>query len=328
MITNTLEEIRNQVHKLLQDCVDQKLLYGGTVDAIALAQQAFNLATLNDIPSPWPEFAAYRLAHLKMRARTVDLSTLREIDGLFERASGSEKIGPIPLIYRLAVIHRLVQLLSEKREIEHAMAKSEQVFAEAVRLFRHWTMAHKGANNQSIEQQSTAFNMLEFASYILGKSYQSLEGISRIKPMDPFRKGNWFVLGRGIARIDMTEAMARWEFEQRVERSSETILIEMANPGTAKIRHSKKGEWKEWNFEYAKYVLLLIAEPSISRDELERRVVGTDRESPSSTFRQHKHRIKEKFAQLTGNQKINVFNEDQLAEDLSILGLVHAKSLQ
>jgi len=82
---------------------------------------------LLNVPSPWPEFAAYRLAHLKMRSGANEVEALREIDLLFERASHSEKTGPIPLIYRLAVLHRLVQSLIDKNDITQAAAKSDEV---------------------------------------------------------------------------------------------------------------------------------------------------------------------------------------------------------
>ena len=131
-----IEVHRIKVAELLNKCVDQKLLYGGTSDAIVHAKEAYDIATANNVPSPWPEFAAYRLAHLKMRSGANEVEALREIDLLFERASRYEKTGPIPLIYRLAVLHRLVQSLTDKNDIAQTVAKSDEVHGKALGLAR------------------------------------------------------------------------------------------------------------------------------------------------------------------------------------------------
>lgn len=185
-----IEVHRRKVAELLDACVDQKLLYGGTSNAIVLAKEAYDIATANNVPSPWPEFAAYRLAHLKMRSGANEVEALREIDLLFERASRSEKTGPIPLIYRLAVLHRFVQSLTDKNDISQAVAKPDEVHGKALGLLRRMQYDSEVKNSDRIERQSAAFNMLEFATYMSGRAYQPLKGRSFLSPMDPFRKGN------------------------------------------------------------------------------------------------------------------------------------------
>lgn len=325
----SIEEYRREVARLLDDCVDQKLLQGGTKNAIAYAQEAYEIATGNNVPSPWPEFAAYRLAHLKLRSSPIEVNTLREIDSLFAQASHSEKTGPIPLIYRLAVLHRLVLALNDKKEISQLEMQFEEVYSEALRLMRRMKHGPDSPKADRIERQSAAFNMLEFAAYIFGKSYEYLEGCSSLSFMDPFSEGKWFVVGKNIDRINMTEEMARWEFEQRAADCSEMILIEFNNPGSAKLCFSKKGQkgdWKEWNSEYAKLVLLLLQDPGISRVDLERKVVGTGGENPNTRFRKAKSRVKQDIALLTGYPSYDVFDGDPLRSDVPILGLVHAPS--
>jgi hypothetical protein len=319
----SIEECRREVARLLDACVDQKLLQGGTKDAIAYAQQAYEIATVNNVPSPWLEFAAYRLAHLRMRSSSIDCDALREIDSLFALASRSDKAGPLPLIYRLAVLQRLRGCHSGGDELNHIDSKSDEVFAQALRILRFEQFAANAVPEGNIQRQSEAFNMLEFASYFLGKAYSKLEGISALSSIDPFREGNWFVVGKGVARVKMTEKIARWELEQRADKNPELVLIELTK-NDARICLARDRDWIPLNQNQAKLILTLLQSPDISKDELERKVVGRDGESPSDRFRQVKTRVKRELIRLTGNASINVFDGNRLSSEVPILGLVHA----
>ena len=318
----SIEEYRSEVARLLDACVDQKLLQGGTKDAIAYAQQAYAIATVNNVPSPWPEFAAYRLAHLRMRASSIDCDGLREIDSLFALASRSDRAGPLPLIYRLAVLHRLILALIDKKEISQVEAQFEEVYRKALGLLRRTQYSPEFLKSDRIERQSAAFNMLEFAAYMSGRSYESLEGVSVLSPMDSFHKGSWFVVGKNIDQICMTEIMARWEFEHRADMNPELVLIELGNDEEASICLSGDRKWSPLSSDQAKLILTLLRSPDISKVDLERRVVGTDGEDPSSRFRQAKSRLKKKLRELTGNSSFEVFDGDHLRSDVPILGLM------
>lgn len=324
----SLEDRRRKVSELLQRCVDEKLLYGGTSNAIALAQEAYEIATVDNVPSPWPEFAAYRLAHLKMRSNPISVDTLRGIDSLFAQASRFEKAGPIPLIYRLAVLHRLVEALIDKKEISQVKTQSEEVFRKALGLLRCMPYVPESPQGDRIERQSVAFNMLEFATYMTGRAYKSLEGVSLLSPLDPFREGDWFVVGRDIDRIGMTEVMARWEFEQRAGKNPELVLIQLIKDKKAKICLSGDLQWSPFNLVQAKLVLTLLRSPNISRVDLEQKVVGTVGAEAQDRFRQAKSRLQKKFRELTGNAAFEVFDGEHLRNDVPILGLVHGPSLR
>jgi hypothetical protein len=107
------EARRTEVDRLLRDCTDSKLLRGGTPIATEYAERAYKFASAEpELPAPWPQLAAYRLAHLILRgAPTGD--DLDRADQLLARAAGGVKhggsnpLGPLPLVYRLAVLHRL-----------------------------------------------------------------------------------------------------------------------------------------------------------------------------------------------------------------------------
>jgi hypothetical protein len=319
----SIEEYRREVDRLLHACVDQKLLRGGTKDAIAYAQQAYKIAKVNNVPSPWPEIAAYRLAHLKMRSSAIDCDALREIDSLFAEASRSDRVGPIPLIYRLAVLHRLILALIDKKEISQVEVQFEEVYRKALGLLRSTQYGSESLKGDRIERQSAAFNMLEFAAYMSGRSYDdSLEGVSVLSPMDSFRKGSWSVVGKNIDQICMTEKMARWEFDERAAKNPELVLIELVNDEEAHIRLSGDQEWNPVNSDQAKLILTLLQSPDISRIDLERKVVGTDGENPSGRFRQVKKRLRTKLQEITGNSSFEVFEGDHLRNDVPILGLM------
>ena len=256
------------------------------------------------------------------------LGQLREIDRLFEEASRSDRLGPIPLVYRLAVLHRLRQILKDRCEIDQTTAISDEVYERAVRLFQRMQFEIEVDRSERIERQTALFNMLEFVTYLSGRPYQPIEGMSSLLPMDPFREGDWFVLGQDIKRVRMTESMARWEFDCRAEECPETVLIELTGNSAARICLSKDRNWRVWSSEYAKLILLLLQNPEIPRVELERRVVGTDGGDPSSRFRQAKSRVKKELAKLTGKESLEVFAGDRLTNEVPILGLVLGPSLR
>ena len=100
-----------EVDELLRKCTDAKLLLGGTGAAIEHAERAYELANTDPaLPAPWPQLAAYRLAHLILRQNPTE-ELLYEANELFEKASGGTSdnapLGPMPRLYWLAVLHRL-----------------------------------------------------------------------------------------------------------------------------------------------------------------------------------------------------------------------------
>lgn len=316
---------RREVDNLLKLCIGEKLKYGGTSEAIDFAQKAYKIAKDNKVPSPLPEYAAYRLAHLKMRSGSNEIEDLEEIDQLFEYSSRSEKVGPIPLIYRLAVLHRLVKALTDltdNEKITRAVSQSNEVYQKAFSLFKHMRFDAEGSTTDRIERQSAVFNMLEFATYMSGRPYQPLEGVASISPTDPFRAGNWRVVGRGVARVNMTEEMARWEFEERATQNTELILIKLNKRRETNIRLAGKEKWLKMSEDHAKLFLLLIDNPEIPKADLERKVAGTSGPEASVNFRQVKSRAGASIKKLMDDPSFAVFDGDRLSDQVPILGVV------
>ena len=324
MTSDSIEERRSAVYCLLTECVDQKLLRGGTANAITKARDAYARATSKPpLPSPWPQLAAYRLAHLCMRADDLSVESLREIDGLFSKASHANRLGPLPLIYHLAILSRLKLALTERPEKDVVTAKITEAFEKAVQEIRRTNFSSGQLPEQPITLQSAAFNLLELACYFLGTPYRTLEGLAGLDYLDALRRGRWFIVGRGIQRIFMTEELARCEFESRAS-TDEYVLIEL-DDGLAKwglSAHARDG-LQEVNADFAKLVLLSLETPTLSSQEMKRRVVGSAGEDPNARFRTVKRRTKDALQSLTGRPDLEVFVGDRLTDEIPILGLVH-----
>lgn len=323
MTCDSIEERRSAVNNLLKACVDQKLLRGGTTNAINKAREAYAKATLQPpLPDPWPQIAAYRLAHLRMRADDLSVESLREIDGLFSEASRENRLGPLPPIYHLAILSRLKGVLNGRSEKDVITERITDAFEKAVQeikrtQFSSWQLPEKP------NRQSAAFNLLELACYFLGTPYRALEGLAGLDYLDPLQSGRWFIVGRGIERIFQTEELARCEFESRAS-AGEYILIELderlAKWGLSS--HARDG-LQEVNAEFAKLVLFSLETPTLSSQEMKRRVVGSAGEDPDARFRTVKRRTKDALRSLTGQPDLEVFVGERLTDEISILGLVH-----
>lgn len=92
---------RYQVVRLLEGGTARKLMRGEVERAADSIGDAYHLA-LHPTPleSPWPEICAYRLAHLLLREKEVDLE---EPLRLFAEAARLEALGPWPCLYQLAL---------------------------------------------------------------------------------------------------------------------------------------------------------------------------------------------------------------------------------
>jgi len=329
MMQESIEERRSDVYRLLTECVDQKVLRGGTALAIEKATIAYQLATERPaLFAPWPQLAAYRLAHLKLRTGDLGVATLHEIDGLLSEASQYDVLGPLPIIYHLAVLSRLhveAGNASQRRRIKNRIETTHQ---KAIQEVRRRSLSIAPSIEHKVALQDATFNLLELAAYFLGLSYDALEGLAALDSMDPMKKGRWFLMGQGIERILMTEELARCEFESRT-KPDKCILIELNDNG-ARWGTSADGcaGLEETNPEFAKLVLWACSAAPLSAKDLRRRVVGTDGDDPESRFRQVKRRTIAGLRELTGKATLDVFMGDRLTDELPVVGLVHNPALR
>jgi hypothetical protein len=320
----SIEERRSEVHRLLKGCVDQKLLRGGTSEAISQARRAYSLATdPPSLPAPWPQLAAYRLAHLLMRVADLSVMSLREIDNLFAEASCGNRLGPSPYIYQIAVLSRLKSALDEGSEKDGVSERIRLAFEQAVGKIRQTHLLARDRPQQRVALQSAEFNLLEFAGYFLGAPYQPLEGLASLDFLDPLWIGRWFIVGPGIERIFMTKELASCEFQARASKG-QYVLIELDNEVAKWGLSSPDGaRLQEVNHDFAKLVLLSLETPRLGNQDLKRRVVGMEGANPDARFRTIKRRTKEALQSLLGQPDLEVFAGETLTHEIPILGLVH-----
>jgi hypothetical protein len=174
-----------QIERLLLRVSNHKLLAGA--DPRELSEEAYERAAASEL-APLKRLAAYRLAHLLLRApsRAAEKRALE----LFDQAKGSATLGPLPAIYGLAVAHRL--------GYEHAELESR--LAAALAELRPVSGPSKGLS----VLQDPHFNLLELAVYTTGLPYEPLLGQGEVRDrdvigaiLDPTRAQAWLLVGHG-----------------------------------------------------------------------------------------------------------------------------------
>ncbi len=327
MRDDELEERRSNVNRLLRLSIDQKLSRGGGIDALALLEEAYALARTGlKLPAPWTHLTAYRLAHLKCRATLPDRDELERIDALFAEASELPEIRAFALAYRVAILTRL-EMHHAGSLAAHWQQKRLDCFQNAVQAIRHSQLNPESRSSDPAVLQSTAFNLLEFASYMLALPYKDLEGLAIRDVIEQCYAGGWYIAGRGIAKIRMTEGFARSEFRARMA-ASDGLFIELRRT-SATWRLVSKGvasDAEKVNTEFAKLVLLSIDQPPLLLADLKRHTVGTDGQDSDSRFRQVKSRTQRAIRDLAKDENLVVFQQNMLNPDICVIGLVEEKS--
>lgn len=327
MSDDVLEQRRSKVNQLLRSSIDQKLSRGGGIEALTLLEKAYDLATMEPkLPAPWTHLTAYRLAHLKCRAVVPDSDELARIDALFAEASELPALRALALAYRIAILTRL--------EMHHSGSIASQwqqkrldCFQNAVQAIRHARLNPESGSSATDILQTSAFNLLEFSSYLLGLPYKDLEGLAIRDGIEQCYAGGWYIAGRGIEKIRMTEGFARSEFQARTA-ASEGLFIELSRTSATWWLVSKgvASESQTVNHDHAKLVLLSIVQPPLLPADLQRRVVGTDGEDSAARFRQVKLRTRKGIQALARDENLLDFHGNILNPDICVIGLVEEKS--
>jgi hypothetical protein len=228
--------------------MDQKLLMGGSDEALRKARKAHELASRltseasKSVFGLWAAIAAYRLAHLKLRfAQSTE--ALHDVDALFREAARSDLLGAYPHLYRIPVLLRL-------RQASDVRSESETVQSAIDREFRH-------ARNKIVQQtrtlaptcespqdgpdpiQTNLFNLLEFAIYAAGANYSQLEGLGlsdgASRWLDQQERSNAYVmLGGSDYRIRMPYELAKAELEARAQDQPRALWFEYVDPSTGR----------------------------------------------------------------------------------------------
>jgi hypothetical protein len=331
---NNIENIkdrRSRVDELLRKGTDKKLLAGNTELARKNITEAYRIASSPPAIDPWRAVAAYRLAHLLLRS-SREREGLEEIDKLFAVASRAGCLGPLPSIYRLAVLSRLKAFLSQA-EFEYS---KERLFFKAVENVQ--SMSPPGDYKESPwlygPLQDSCFNMLELSSYFLDINYQRLEGQGGDPYFDISRdSSSWIMVGphRELARVRYPESFAFAELDSWCGLFPEAVFFRISKDET-------HNHWKyagsEWQATRHKGLLLLahmLLRKIETKVELKRHVVG---HCTNDHFRQVKSRLKQDLAGLINKSSSGIMIDDSVSGlpvvsgDIMIFGAVEEKVLQ
>lgn len=235
-----LEIKRLAVFDLLKQGTQSKLLQRDTERALDHIKQAYELANSDPaLPQPWPAITAYRLAHLIMR-RAKHTDDLLDAEDYLREAERANSLGPLPMVYRFAVLLRLKR---EGAELGTALNRA----VERINNFNH-EVQWKDSTVQNAGIQHAFFNMLEMAVYTTGYDYGVLEGIGAAphllqdgEPMSDFRPDEgqpWILVSNEemVSQVYYPKAVALEELESRCERDEYDIVF--------KLNDSRFSEWK------------------------------------------------------------------------------------
>ncbi len=336
---------RSDVDALLRQCTDEKLRRGDTARALSKARQALTLVTqAPSLGSPWEQLAAYRVGHLMLRTKGSNRK-LDEIEELFARASqisastGQFPLGPLPHIYRLAVLHRMLILADSEQHREGLRRRIRQVFEIAREEVQHRVGAHfqrsewTGANSERGQIQEGLFNLLELAAYFLGEHYAPLEGLGALDVATYAPDDAWFLVGPDplIAKIRLARDLALEELDSRGEADSKAVLLVFPPiPENAKWRLASATEWQEVNPEWIKILITLLKERPMSRDRLLSRLGADEDKNARTNLRKAIERANDALRCLTGRDDLDSFKKSsdplRLTEELVIFGAVHERT--
>lgn len=236
------------VKRLLSQTMDQKLLMGGTDEALRMAREAHELASRHKSEASksvfglWAAIAAYRLAHLQLRS-AQNTESLHEVDALFLEAASSDFLGAYPHLYRIPVLLRLSQASDGHPERETVQSAIDREFRHAlnkiVQQTRTLPPTCESPQDGPDPIQSNLFNLLEFAIYAAGANYSQLEGLGlsdgASRWLDQQERSNGYVmLGGSDYRIRMPYELAKAELEARAQDQPNALWFEYVDPSTGR----------------------------------------------------------------------------------------------
>lgn len=304
---NVDEKARVEVDRLLKRASDSKLLHGGTPMALEILRKAYERA--EDLPAPWPQICAYRLAHLLMRSERPDLE---EIDQLFDEAGRARSLDPWPKIFRLAVLCRSGADDRERKE----------AFDSAIDAYKRWLPDRDREDGaHELRLQDEAFNLLELACYFMGEDHSRINGLGT--PIETDVGGGYFLVTRDpqTARVRYTYELASEECGDRAKAQPNAFVFELAR-GRARWKYGAK--WKRANEHYVRLVAYL-ARGFGDRPDLDELVYGEVGEEQRDT---HKDAVRQ-FSQGLRNRGIRIFKKGSLeALDGPVIGVVRAQMLE
>lgn len=336
---NTIDENlrRKNVAQLLKEGTSAKLLRGGTEKALSKIEKAYQLAIAPKLPSPWPQLTAYRLAHLLLRSNAN--SELQRVNKLFQEATSDNCLGPIPQIYYLAALQRIKNASDNQEECRKIDGQIQEVFQKAYREVRQ-LLANQISDKEDTAEppqrtplQEGLVNMLELATYFLGRTYEPLEGVGG--PYGDLLLGDqqddgWFLAGPAptIATVRYPRQLALMELEARGQASPDAILLRLPEHPERAAWKRPGADWEETNKQHIRLLACLLVEGrSGSRLGLRDKVVGEN--GTDDNFRQVISRTRKGLENLMNRPGTDILLSEpylHIAPDLKVFGVVHVRT--
>lgn len=324
-----LEKRRAAVDDLLSKCADSKQTLGLLDKAIEFAEQACELS--DGLLHPWPQLAAYRLAHLKMRDPTTDPS---DLESLWSTASSQGKspttLSFLAALYRLTVLRRMQEVEKtekKKKDLKNRIDKGWQRARDSYdRLIQ--TRPNATENEPPVQLQDGWFNLLELACYFLSREYD-LEGRGG-KPS----RGGWMLVGRDpvTSSVIMSEELAKIELQSRSEANPNAVVFVLSAGNERKWRLGPSGAWKKPSAGVLKLLAVGLQNPeSLGPDrqsETINRIITGNSKAPNIYFRKIKERTERGVREIVQDPSCKVFEDDvRLADSFTIFGAVESSAI-
>lgn len=332
----------DQVIEQLKKGTDLKRLYHQTIEAEKCLRKADSLVDEHQIPQPWRQVVSYRLAHVLLR-RASSKEDFEEIDQLLAIAAEANCLGPLPRLYRLAVLFRLGKSHKD-------MAKVFEPLVDQIDscMFDDELANDDGRYGEYTALQNNYFNMMELAVFFAGYPYEGFEGkgllslgmrSGALKDGNPFsdiysQLGEWRLVGTipGLASTAYPGEIAISELESRMESKEikqPCVCFKISN--NKNIHHwnfnlrKKNGEF-EWirvkpNTTYLQFLYAVLYYRFLNtREALLERVFHKNLEKSDDVFRSWKKKTADELVKHltdTGTllTKNDIFYDDKTVEN-------------
>ena len=306
----------------------------GTSEKMALVgkelpelERAYSIASSPPpLGSPWPQLAAYRLAHAVARLGTDDAA--RRAAGLLEEAATSAFLGPWPQVFRLALLHRLGAPRAELEAVYRAAIASQQT----------WRAEHGGQSTLFAGSlHSESYNLLVLSAYGFGLDFAPLRGFDLeparvVSPAGITSQVGWALYDgtRESARVVLSESFAMAERDGLAAGYPGAWVLTLgpaSGPSLSGAGRSEPVPLKE-----AGLLALLLRGNVRGATAMMAALWDDDDESdnPSARYRQTVSRLRRRLRTSTGDPALAIEEVDQvlvLRTSVRVFAVVHLPTL-
>jgi hypothetical protein len=289
-----------------------KMVYTKTFESKRLILEAYKLLKEQKIESVWKCICAYRLAHITMRDAKNEDSFLR-VKNYFSEASKCKSLGPLPLIYKVAVMMRLKE---PKGSIEKEIIKITK------------TIKGIGEPKDNPQLQDQYLNMTELIIYIAGLDYKLIEGIGStledrelkniLETFDRWKISTSKNLNYKLSGLTIPENLVKEEIEILVRNSNDPV-IGFIMPYSERVEYLAKKDGKvrkgyvKWGDSLKRFFIQIMENPDISPHDLSDSIANSN----IAHIRTLKKRLREYLSKIIKSEdgrNMEIFIDDRVTD--------------